>query len=309
MRINRRSAPEPEASHLIVPVQTDLSKLAQVWYADAVWLIDPAQARATQKSSAPTGARFGGQFQAEPQVAKLQLTPSMVVTGPLPEKDAAIWLRKLPEGSDLQAEGEVFHFPEAARDWARAVARRMDGALITADGVEATWSGSVRPDFKLYSPQRLAPEQAVTLIRDALPAAQLAWSDGGEALSNAYAIRHDTPYDGSILVRFDLASGAMPPALKDADWHAVGPNIFHIGWVPSYDTVALVPHNGTGLTQSDVTAQNRAGTWIVRAARILQEKLGGSILDGDGFVVDETALRRMGAISSQAPVPINRETA
>lgn len=306
MRFTRRSAPELEASHLILPVNTDLLKLAQVWYADARWLVDPAAARANQKSAAPVGARFAGQIHDEPAIGRLMLTPEIIIEGPLPAKEAALWIDRLPEDHQCRHDSEVFHFPAAALEWVRAVARRMDGAVITNEAVEVGWVASTKPDFRLYSPQRLTAEEAVSVIRDALPAAQLVWTDtdSGQGLTSAFAIRHETPYDGGVLVRFDQAEGAMPAALKDADWHTVGPNIFHLGWVPAYDESATVPHDGVGLTAADSAAWAKTTTWISRALRVLQARLGGSILDSDGFVVDDVALRRLGLISqTQAATP------
>lgn len=300
MRRSRRERPAgataDSAAFLVVPGGVDLRLLATVTYAGATWLIDPEQAREA-RLAIPVGARYGSRFESEPTEAQLRLAEDLIVTGPLEDEQTETVIARLGPSSPLGADAHAYRIPTGALAWARGVARSHGGAVLTpTGGIETRWVAEHLTVLRLFSPSRLNPVAAVDVLHGALPAAGLVWQDEDEPHRASYAIRQDLSYDGGVLVRYDFAKDVRPAMLAHVDWREYGPHVHHIAWVPGGHDDAVSPDgigtDGNGTDGNGTGAALRATTWIARTARVLRNAIGGTVLDRDGFPLDEAALTR-----------------
>jgi len=274
----RPGSPGP---HLVVPAGTDVLVLARSWYDGAAWLLSPADARARTLPVVSVGARFrGARVDAPVVVPRLALRPGVVVEGPLASGGTPAASAVTHAG--LRPEVDTYRLPDdpAAVAWATAAARHAGGAVVTGADVVAPRALDVAVRLTVYAPRPADLTGVAALLRSALPLARPVRTDAA-ADDGPDAVRHDLDYDGAVVVRPEAAGSAMPPALRTVDWRRVGPHPCTVVWLPP------LPDDDPA---RDLLALRRAAPWLARAARALRDGLDGTVLDAEGFVVDDAAL-------------------
>ncbi|MFC8731241.1 hypothetical protein ACFT5B_02120 [Luteimicrobium sp. NPDC057192] len=282
----RAAATGSPAPHLVVPAGTDLLALARPWYGGAGWLLSPADARARTLPVVAVGARFrGARVQAPVVVPRLELAPGQVVEGPLASGGPAAASAVAHAG--LRPDVDTYRMPgdPASVAWATAAARHCGGAVVAGADVVAPRALDAAVRLTVYAPRPADLTDVAALLHAALPLARPVRTDAAPD-DGADAIRHDVDYDGAVVVRPEVAGAAMPPALRTVDWRRVGPHACTVAWL------APLPDDDPA---RDLLALRRAAPWLARAARALRDGLDGTVLDAEGFVVDDAALAALAA--------------
>jgi len=283
---DRAAGSAASAPHLVVPGGTELLALAHAWYEGAGWLLSPADARTRSLPVVAVGARFRG-ARADPPVvvARLQLAPGVVVEGPL-AAGGAVAASAVAHGA-LRPEVDTYRLPDDATAvaWATAAARHAGGAVVVGPDVRSPRPHDALVRLTVYASTPIDLQGVAALLHTALPLARPVRT-AGPPDAGPDAMRHDLDYDGAVVAAPGEAVGGMPPALHTVDWHRVGPHTCTITWLP--------PLSDDDPSR-DLLALRRAAPWLVRAARALRDGLGGTVLDADGFVVDDRALAALAA--------------
>ncbi|MGC5166096.1 hypothetical protein [Luteimicrobium sp. DT211] len=272
--------------HLVVPAGADVLALAGAWYEGARWLVSPADARSRTLPVVAVGARFrGARAEAPVVVPRLELAPGVVVEGPLAPGGAVA--AAAVARARLRPEVDTYSVPAdpTATAWATAAARHAGGAVVVGTEVVAPRPYDALVPLTVYAPGPADLAGVAALLHNALPLAQPVRTPASPS-ADPDALRHDLDYDGSVVVRPGAAGAGMPPALRTVDWRRVGPHTCTITWHPP------LPDDDAPL---DLVSLRRAAPWLVRAARALRDGLGGTVLDAEGFVVDDAALAALAA--------------
>lgn len=243
-----------------------------------------------------------------------------------------------PDGGDRDGLGRAFPGGLPIRDelrileWAIAVARRTGGALRTAPGPDGrpgvllTPESAAAVDLTVWSQVWLDPEQAIAVMRQALPRAYLnmagmPWQGpppgvgerpilGAEVLTTGQraavhavadatdiaALSDPQPLEGyGALADLELdgmiALGVdgeidLPPVVAALPWAARGAVAYRVTWEP--DDLHELESERPSPTHR--VARGRAAPLVVAVAKAVHGAVGGEITDMMGFVVDPAAL-------------------
>jgi hypothetical protein len=299
---------QPQAVHLsgdldgkhvlVVPTGTDVLALATAWFPDAVWVREPVSAAQAGSRARPmTGARFRGISAdvAEPTAGTLRLHDSALLEGPTTlSRTEAKAAGLAPQDVDLYAVLPGAD-PTASLDlvygWMSAAARRAAGAIVPADRarVVAPDPGSA-VDLTLWSPVPLSAQDALPLVRPAMTGARVGPTDvprqpAGDGPAT-FSVTGTFEYDGSITVRTGR-SHEVPVALSRLDWREFGPWSYHVTWHPPEPEELRSEHP----SQLHLIARSRVQPSVARVAAALWRAVGGTVVDGGGFVVPPEELR------------------
>ena len=304
---------ERTAGHLlVVPAATgpaELAGLAAAWFDDAGWLTPPPAPavppppslgarlrglrRPPEPAPGPAVLRLGGEHRATgpsevgpagsgahgvvaPAAAWVldRLDGQPDVRGPRPATydDPDGIARTFAAGLPTRAELEVVR-------WAVAVARRAGGALL-ADGREP-----LRPDpssgvdLTLWTSRVLTPADLLAAVRTLVATARPA-QDG--SVGADYRVVAATPYDGATVVDVVRAEGWPRPVVGEQG-RAVA---YRVRWAPQ-DAEELLVERPSGV---HLIARARTRVLHARLAQELCRRVGGTVVDDDGFVVTPQAL-------------------
>lgn len=285
---------------IVVPEAVDLEQVAKSHYDDAAWVHRPLTAEENRARTGPlTGARFRG------IAATAEATPGVLRFGSVNQANGPYALTHRDQnrlgfrpGWAAYVLEEHASLPPVAgaarertgppmRSWARAVASRLAGALVTPAGE------LLRPDPRAVVGLQLftahAPEQNAVLaaVRAAYPGAQLDPSGTSDAYS--YAIVARSSYDGDIVVRAER-SDTMPLVLSTLPWREYGPFRYEVGWhSPFAGTDADDPGRISAI------GRERMAPYIARIVLNLLEKAEGTVVTKDGFLIRAPELRSRAA--------------
>lgn len=250
------------------------------------------------------------------------------------ERGEAPW----PDGGDRDGLARAFPGGLPVRDelrvleWAIAVARRTGGTLRTAPGPDGRPGVLLTPetaaavDLTVWSQMWLDPEQALAVMRQALPRAYLnmagtPWQGpppgvgerpilGAEVLTpeqraavhavadatDIAALSEPQPLEGyGALADLELdgmiALGVdgetdLPPVVAALPWAARGAVAYRVTWEP--DDLHELESERPSPTHR--VARSRATPLVVAVAKAVHGAVGGEITDMMGFVVDPAAL-------------------
>ncbi|WP_415803522.1 hypothetical protein, partial [Isoptericola cucumis] len=163
--------------------------------------------------------------------------------------------------------------------WAVAAARRAGGVLL-ADGREA-----LRPDpssgvdLTLWTSRVLTPADLLAAVRTLVATARPA-QDG--SVGADYRVVAATPYDGATVVDVVRAEGWPRPVVGEQG-RAVA---YRVRWEPQ-DAEELLVERPSGV---HLIARARTRVLHARLAQELCRRVGGTVVDDDGFVVTPQAL-------------------
>ncbi|MEZ0447704.1 hypothetical protein [Cellulomonas sp. ICMP 17802] len=283
---------------LVVPRGTDVVALAAAWFPDAAWERPPvSRAEAAATARPMTGARFRGIVTEEvaPAPGSLRLDASASLEGPTtlarPEAQAA---GLIPQDVDLYAvvPSDEDDAPDLAHGWMSAAARRTAGAIVPADRARLVVPdpGSA-VDLTLWSPVPLSAQDALPLVRPAMTGARVGPTDVPQSQQPGdgpapFSVTGTFEYDGSITVRTGR-SREVPVALSRLDWREYGPWSYHVSWHPPDPEELRSEHP----SQLHLIARSRVQPSVARVAAALWRAVGGTVVDGGGFVVPADELR------------------
>lgn len=283
-----------------------LDTLARAWFPTAGWETVPA---APPSVRPVVGARFRGVAPVdEVRPGRLRLADGVRVVGPFPVPTASVRALSLRGGA-----GEAFalHVEEPAprgapapvpddRDglarafpaglpqgvelqllgWAVAAARRVGGAVVVDRRALLVPDPGASVDLTLYSPDALAPEDAVGVVRTVVPGARVARVDGRDDGARGFEVTGGTPYDGAVLLSAQHVP-EVPLALGDLDPREYGPWAYRLAWQPP-GPYELEVERPSGV---HVVARGRGRLLVSRLAAVLHGRLPGVLVDDGGFVV------------------------
>ncbi|MET0788814.1 MAG: hypothetical protein ABWY33_06180 [Cellulomonas sp.] len=282
---------------LVVPRGTDVAGLAAAWFPDAAWTREPVSAAQAAASARPmSGARFRGRVadDAEPTPGSLRLDASASLEGPTPLAGSAAQAAGLaPQDADLYAvvPADERESLDLVYGWMSAAARRAAGAIVPADRARPVVPdpGSA-VDLTLWSPVPLSALDAVPLLRPAMTGARVGPTDVPQQPAGdgpaAFSVTGTFEYDGAITVRTGR-SREVPVALSRLDWREYGPWSYLVSWEPPLPEELQSEHP----SQLHLIARSRVQPSIARVAAALWRAVGGTVVDGGGFVVPPDELR------------------
>lgn len=184
--------------------------------------------------------------------------------------------RAFPDGAPMGAERGLL-------DLAWTLARRLGGAIVTADGHRLEPHPCHIRDLTVVSPYALAPESLLELIGGVEPGVR---SDGvSEDVPRAgYSVIIDAAEAGEIIVQ--VSRTQRPTALRDASWldDAVDYAIVHVPHDEDEDALDLPDPE---VSQRWAEIHRRIGV----IAAVIAEDLGGVVVDGEGVLVATGDLR------------------
>lgn len=286
---------------------TGLGALARSWFPGAVWSTAPGGGPPARPA---VGARFRGAVPGDAvRSGELRLADGARAVGPFPVEEGraqglgvragaaegfALLLdvpvprgapAPVPDDRDGLARAFPAGLPQGVEllvlGWAVAVARRVGGAVV-ADGRAVLAPDPLSAvDLTLYSGRTLAPEEAAGVLRTVVPGARVVSVDGPDG----FAAAGETPYDGAVRLGVRRAS-EVPVSLGGVDAREHGPYAHHLSWHPQ-DPYELEVERPSGL---HVIARSRVRVLVARLAAMLHGRLGGTVVDDGGFVVDERDL-------------------
>lgn len=194
--------------------------------------------------------------------------------GELP--DARGYHRAFPEGVPSGSERDLL-------DLAWSLARRLDGAVVTADGIRLEPHPCSVRDLAVVSPYALAPESLIELLCAVEPTIVL--DEVPEGVETAgYAATVDAQEAGLLIV--EVSRSPRHTGLRELDWmdEAVEYVIRHEPVDDAEEDMDL-PDPATAARWVEVYRR------IGRLAAELHEAIGGYVLDAEGFLVDAEHLR------------------
>lgn len=307
---------------LALPAGTDVVALASAWFREAAWLRPPETAdEAAARTRPARGARFRG-VAAEPAApvpGLARLDDVLALEGPTPLAGpgaAAVGLPArtydlyalvpAPDGSPggtdptlaggtpaaagtgTAGTGALRAGPslDLAVGWFSAAARRAGGAILPADRSRLVVPDPASAvDLTLWSAQVLSPEDLLVLARRALTGARTtpvdppAPADGeqGEPPATVVAAYE---YDGAVRVSRSRSTD-VPVVLAGLSWRDYGPWPYRVTWLPTQPEELEVEHP----SQLHVIARARIAPAVARVTGALLRAVGGTVVDGGGFVV------------------------
>ncbi|SDR78949.1 hypothetical protein SAMN04489860_0057 [Paraoerskovia marina] len=298
---------------LVVPrAADDVPARAAAWFSGVRWV---REAKARQTGAALVGARFRGvprdETQPEPGILALgdaravgpfEVTAAQASALSLRGVDLVGYALRTPVERGLpattaDADGLGRVFPEGlpvGRElgmlrWGVAVARALHGALVTSAGQVLRPDPSSVVDLTLFSAHPLRTAELLPLLRKVVPGARVVgeWTSA-EGTPSAQLVG-ESQYDGAI--QLDLSKVAeVPRALDAVPWREYGPYSYRVRWVP-VDEAELGVDSPSG---THVIARTRMRSVVARLTESLERRVGGVVVDEDGFVVDSRALRVRG---------------
>ena len=309
---------------LALPAGTDVAPLATAWFPAADWVRHPVTPEEPPARSRPArGARFRGAVVdvAPPLPGLLRLDDVLALSGPvtvdaqvagsagMPARDHDLYtLVPSPAhpATDAPTDGAtdlvadpVTEPPagpslDLALGWFTAVARRAGGVILPADRSRVvTPDPGAAVDLTLWSAQLVPADDLLPLVRPALSGARTAAVDvpappGTAPAARPAAVVGTYEYDGAVRVATSRSTD-VPVALAGLSWRDYGPWVYRVTWVPT-EPVELEQEHPSHLHQ---IARARVAPAVARATAALQRAVGGTVVDGGGFVVtpDELAAR------------------
>ncbi|PFG35015.1 hypothetical protein [Sanguibacter antarcticus] len=312
------AVPAPHASDHVLAVSSDVDvlALARAWFADARWVREPVDGDLAARPQPRGGARMRGMVHvpAEAIPGEMLLAPRVTLRGPYPLTAAQTQALDLPsrrssayaihvEGRARRAAptGDVDPHDDLVRAfpggrpvgdellvarWLVAAARHARGAvLVDGGGTPVVPDPRTAVDLSLFSPNALEAERALALARTILVQAQLVTSTATLDGPQEYSLRAETPYDGTVTVRFHRTQ-MLPLVLNTVPWRDSGPFAYRVGWGPGTE-------GDLGLEQSSQLysiARTRMAPVVNRLTLALQTAIGGIVVDADGFMRDASYL-------------------
>ncbi len=295
--------PVPSGWRLVVPPHTDLIALSAAWFPQAAWVREPESPDAAVRRSRPvSGARFRGMVQeVAPLTGVLGLDWDLHLLGPSevdaafaraagvpPEATAVLDVAtttRRPEPGSSSSDAAFALEPRVAQ-WLVAAARRAGGAIVAPDGSVTVPVHGGAPDLVVFSAHAIAPGVLVAALHQAGADARIDSAPGPDEGIAPYELSLPTEYDGIVRVSFARAA-ELPLALTRVPWREYGPFRYRV------HREAPEGYGGPGADGLDRIARLRCGPLQARAARAVLSVAGGTLVDGDGFLVDDSRLRAL----------------
>lgn len=293
--------PVPHGWRLVVPPDADVLALSAAWFPQAAWLREPESAEEAARRSRPvSGARFRGMVQeVAPLTGVLGLDWDLHLLGPSEVDPADARAAGLPPAATMVLDvATTAPRPESGPSspdvasaldprlagWLVAAARRAGGAVLAPDGSATVPVHGGTPELAVFSAHAIAPGVLVAALHQAGADARVDSAPGPDEGIAPYELSLVTEYDGTVRVSFARAA-ELPLALTRVPWRDYGPFRYRV------HREAPEGYGGPGAEGLDRIARQRCGPLQARAARAVRSVTGGTLVEGDGFLVDDSRLR------------------